>query len=432
MFPGHREGDMRPATELTVDGVSDLDRVWAGHPVGFALLTRRDRQFVAYYDAERRMTVAQRRLADGDGGDWEYHTLPERVGWDSHNDVTMAVDAADHLHLSGNMHGDPLVYFRTTEPLDVATFERVEALVGRDEDRVTYPRFVRGPDDALVFMYRDGGSGDGRRLLDAYDPEAGWRRLLEEPLLDGRGEMNAYPTGPRRGPDGDYHLCWVWRDTPDAATNHDLSYARSPDLRNWERSDGTPLDLPITVDTGEVVAPVPAGGGMINSNLAVGFDADDCPVLSYHRFDEDGNTQVYNARRGADGWTHVAASDWDYRWAFGGRGSIGAEIAVDPVRPTDDGLVQTFDHVEYGSGRWRLDPATLEPIGTDCPWHGLPGDLREPEGEAEGLRVQWAGDDGARPDGRQSLLRWESLGANRDAPREDAPDPTPLRVYTLS
>lgn len=416
---------MRPATELTVDDVDELDRVWAGHPVGFSLLTREDRQFVAYYDDERRLTVAQRPL----DGEWEYDTLPEQVGWDSHNDVTMAVDSAGHLHLSGNMHGDPLVYFRTTDPLDVTTFERVESLVGRDEDSVTYPRFVDAGED-LVFMYRDGGSGNGRRLLDAYRPGEGWRRLLDEPLLDGRGEMNAYPTGPVRGPDGDFHLAWVWRDTPDAATNHDLSYARSPDLQRWERSDGTPLELPITVDTGEVVAPVPAGGGMINSNVAVGFDAGGRPVLSYHRFDDDGNTQVYNARREDDGWRRAVASDWDYRWEFGGYGSLGREIAVDPVRATDDGLVQTFDHVEYGPGRWLLDPDTLEPLRTDCPWHGLSDDLREPGDDR--TQVNWAVDDGARPDGRTSLLRWESLSANRDQPREDAPEPTPLRLYTLS
>jgi hypothetical protein len=416
---------MRPATDLTVDDVEELDRVWAGHPVGFSLLTRDERQFVAYYDDERRMTVAQRPP----GGEWEYDTLPERVGWDSHNDVTMAVDGAGHLHLSGNMHGDPLVYFRTTEPLDVTTFERVASLVGREEDSVTYPRFVDAGDE-LAFMYRDGGSGNGRRLLDAYDPADGWRRLLDEPLLDGRGKMNAYPTGPVRGPDGDYHLCWVWRDTPDAATNHDLSYARSPDLEHWERSDGTALDLPITIDTGEVVAPVPAGEGMINSNIAIGFDADGRPILSYHRFDDDGNTQIYNARREGDGWNHVVASDWDYRWAFGGYGSLGREIAVDPVRATGDGLVQTFDHVEYGSGRWLLDAGTLEPIRTDCPWHGLPDEIREPGDDR--MEVNWAGDDGDRPDGREPALRWESLPANRDRPREDAPEPTPLRLYTLS
>jgi hypothetical protein len=41
-----------------------IDRVWSGHPVSFALLTERGHQFIAYYDAERRLTVAGRRIGD--------------------------------------------------------------------------------------------------------------------------------------------------------------------------------------------------------------------------------------------------------------------------------------------------------------------------------------------------------------------------------
>jgi len=41
-----------------------IDRVWSGHPVGFALLTERGHQFIAYYDATRRLTVAGRALGE--------------------------------------------------------------------------------------------------------------------------------------------------------------------------------------------------------------------------------------------------------------------------------------------------------------------------------------------------------------------------------
>jgi hypothetical protein len=37
-------------------------RVWAGHRVGFDLLTTGDVQYVAFYDSERRMTVGSRKL----------------------------------------------------------------------------------------------------------------------------------------------------------------------------------------------------------------------------------------------------------------------------------------------------------------------------------------------------------------------------------
>ena len=37
--------------------------VWSGHPVGFDILTSSKYQYVAYYDADRNMCIAQRELA---------------------------------------------------------------------------------------------------------------------------------------------------------------------------------------------------------------------------------------------------------------------------------------------------------------------------------------------------------------------------------
>ena len=57
----------------------------------------------------------------------------------------MAVDATGRLHLSGNMHCVPLVYFRMEKPGDIQTFKRVTKMVGSEEKRATYPRFIKGP-----------------------------------------------------------------------------------------------------------------------------------------------------------------------------------------------------------------------------------------------------------------------------------------------
>ena len=269
------------ATEPEVVDVLEVSRVWSGHPVGFFLSTEGAAQYAAFYDAERRLTVAQRDMGNRD---WTLVRLDSTLGWDSHNYVTMSPDRTGRLHLSGNMHGDPLVYFRTERPGDIRSFCRVDAMVGSLEKRCTYPRFIAGPDDRLLFTYRDGGSGKGNQIYNAYDCETErWRRLLDQPLLDGRGAMNAYPVGPSRGPDGFFHLCWVWRDTYDCSTNHDVSYARSRDLVHWETVAGMPIELPITIDTkGVVVDPVPAGGGAINGNTRVGFNAQRCPIVTYH------------------------------------------------------------------------------------------------------------------------------------------------------
>ena len=211
----------------------DITDVWSGHPVAFSLVTRGDQQFAAFFDADRRMTVAQRTLGTTT---WRLTRLDNTLGWDSHNYVAMAIDSTGFLHVSGNMHNVPLIYYRSTRALDANSLARVTSMVGSNEQSVTYPEFFQGPTGNLVFIYRDGGSGNGNHIFNTYDTGTrAWRRLLGTPLTDGQGQRNAYPLGPVLGPDGFYHLVWVWRDTPDAATNHDLSYARSRDLVTWRR-----------------------------------------------------------------------------------------------------------------------------------------------------------------------------------------------------
>jgi hypothetical protein len=418
-------------TELReTDGLA-VGPVWAGTAASFDLYTHGEDQYVAYYDDERAVTVGQRRLGETD---WTVARLPEerRVKWDAHNYLTLTVDDDGHLHLSGNMHCHPLKYWRTTEPGDVTSFERVASMVGTEEDSVTYPQFFRGPDGELLYKYRDGYSGGGNWIYNVYDPERrAWDRLLDDPVTYGGDEMNAYPVGPQLGPDGYYHLCWVWRDNGGAQMNHDLSYARSPDLREWETSRGKPRDLPMTATTGDIVDPVPPWGGMINGNTKLGFDTEDRVIVSYHKFDHEGNTQVYSARAEEHGWEIYQTSDWDYRWAFGGGGTIGFDVSIGGVEVEDDGrLTQTFEHVKYGSGKWVLDEETLEPVEWLLPHHRYPAHLRGVDSDDEHVQVNWAEDSGDADDAVYAL-RWESLEPSRDLGYEEEPAPTTLTLHAF-
>lgn len=421
-----------PADEI-VEKV-DVDRVWSGHPVGFALLTRGERQFVAYYDANRRMTVAARRLGDTQ---WQKAALPEQLGWDSHNYVTMAIDDTGFIHLSGNMHCRPLVYFRTSTPLDITTFKPA-TMVGEREDRVTYPDFLpslRGPEGELLFTYRDGQSGNGDQIYNRYDlKNQQWRRLLDTPLTTGKGKMNAYFNGPIQGPDGFYHICWVWRDTGDCATNHDVCYARSKDMRHWETATGKPLPLPMTIENADIVDPVPVKGGLLNGNVRLGFDSHHRVIVSYHKFDAVGNTQIYNARLENGAWKSHQLTDWKYRWEFSGGGAIITEIHLSGVTVGKDGGLQlSYTHKEHGAGIWRIDEDTLKPLGvTKLPSPDATG-LDNLESGSLGMSLRQANDLGAgdNPDIRY-VLQWETLAANRDRPREGTPPaPSMLRVVSL-
>lgn len=425
---GSETGSPQIVSELPVA------EVWSGHPVAFALVTAQEMQFVAYYDPQRRMTVASRALGSEA---WSYTVLPSTVGWDSHNSIAMAVDADGYVHVSGNMHVVPLVYFRTADPLDIATFVSHGSMVGTHEGSCTYPEFFHGPSGELVFAYRDGGSGNGNHIFNAYTlATQTWRRLLDTPLTDGQGSRNAYPVGPIQGPGGVWHLVWVWRDTPDASTNHDLSYARTTNLIDWQSAAGAALQLPVTLGGSDIVDPVPAGGGMINNNTKVGFDAQDRPVVVFHKFDAAGNTQLYNARFEDGAWVVHQTSDWDYRWEFGGGGTLQFEIEVEGVRLQPDGrLTQTYYHAQYGGwGAFVLDPDTLEALETIDPPLPYPRELDEPRSGTEGMVVRWQSDATVTTDASapRAMLRWETLPSNRDMPREPIPPPTPLVLYTFT
>lgn len=419
----------------------DVENVWTGHPVGFRLLTHRDHQFVAYYNAKREMTVASRKLGETK---WTIQRLSSITGWDPHNYVTMALDGDEYLHVSGNMHNDTLVYFRSEKPLDVTSIKPVHRMTGKAEDRVTYPNFLYDTKGRLLFMYRNGTSGDGERLVNIYDEEKrSWKRLIETPLLNGRERsMNAYPSGPIKGPDGRFHLVWTWRNTGDAQTNHDISYARSSDFVHWETAGGKPVSLPITPDNKNVtVDPIPPNNGLINMGHKVSFDKAGRPVVIYHKYDSQGHSQVFLARWEKNAWKIRPASSWTTRWKFGGHGSLPLEVSGGPLVTLPDGrLVQSWYNKKHGSGTWQLDPETLRNIGSVELPPRFPKHLQAPtsdftteyRGWYSGMMVRWGGDIGDKdPSGATKYyLRWETLQNVTQSPIQGTlPEPSMLRVY---
>jgi hypothetical protein len=358
--------------------------------------------------------------------------LASTVGWDSHNYIAMAIDSGGYIHVSGNMHAVPLVYFRTTAPFDIGTFQQVNTMVGSNETSCTYPQFIHGPNGDLVFAYRDGVSGNGNYIFNTYNAATKtWSRLINTPLTDGEGLRNAYPVGPSLGPDGWWHLVYVWRETPDASTNHDLSYAKSQDLVHWQSGTGKTLTLPITLATSDIVDPVPQQGGMINNNTKVGFDAQNRPVVAYHKFDSAGNTQLFNARVEGGKWVTHQASSWNYRWNIGGGGTLVFQIQLEGVKVNAAGaLVQVWYHMQLGGwNAFQLDDnlVTVATLGRTLPY---PASLEQVESTTAGMTVRWASDSGASPDPTVLyMLRWETLPENMDQPRSTVPPATPLRLY---
>ncbi|WP_224242987.1 BNR-4 repeat-containing protein [Hyalangium gracile] len=158
---------------------SRVDRAWGGSSASFDFVVFKRHQIVAYYDANRRVKVA---IRNGEGP-WTYVVLDDQFrGWDSHNYLTLEVDDNHDIHLSGDLHGHPLTYWRS-RGLVTSTFAR-QPMVGTLETRATYPRFYRSPQGDFLFKYRQGSSGDGEWIINRYDVRTyRWSRLLDQPLF---------------------------------------------------------------------------------------------------------------------------------------------------------------------------------------------------------------------------------------------------------
>jgi hypothetical protein len=434
---------------------SEVAPAWSVHRIGEpVLLTRDDFQYVGFYDHEARLTVAQRKPGTAE---WSFQRFPVRMGWatGAHAKLSLAVDRDGFIHLASYrrtlIEAPPAphaIYYRSEKPHDIGRFERL-TMVSEDE-RPDYPTFFTGPDGRLYFHYRSGVSGQGNQVFNQYDPDSRkWSRLYDTPLFDGRKQMNAYG-GPRLGPDGIWHALWVWRDTPCNATNHSLSYMRSPDLLRWETIAGEPVKLPVTnLTPGVIVEPAGPGGGLSNMTFTIGWDSRKRPVVTYHKFDDEGNSQIYNARFDDGQWRSVRSTAWMFRWAYEGPGALPRQVTGGAVSPAGPGrLQQVVWNIKDGSRRILLDEATLAPVGGEAPetppvWRRklsapelafrVPPnpDLLRTGGPMEVILINDQG--GAAGSGAHYVLRWEHAGGNRDMPvPKPWPEPTMLRVYKIA
>ncbi len=455
------------ATDNSSSGILkqlDIAPVWSVHQVGPPhLLTQDGRQYVLYYDHDRFMTIASRSLGEDA---WQYFRFPVQMNWQTggHAKTSLAIDRDGYLHVAcyrRRMQIEPAIpphaiYYRSSTPHSIAEFERVPMVP--EGVNPHYPTFYKNNED-LFFSFRRGGSGRGDQLLNRYDSERRvWVQALDTPLLDGAGERNAYvqaPHGPVPGPDGRWHLVWVWRETPCHSTNHSISYARTvgTDLNQWESAAGAPVSPPFTVGNRELlVDDTPVGGGMSNVLQGFSFDSQDRVVVSYHRFDDDGASQIYNARFEDGQWRIVPATNWDYVWGddYSGSGAlnISSHVRMSTVTPIGDGeLTQQVFNRDDGSATLVLDEESLAFLRYTTPpptpeWKEA---ILRPESDFQitpiprlrraggPMQVNLISDSGeADLPGVSYLLRWEHGGQNRDRPvPKPWPEPTMLRLYKI-
>lgn len=413
----------KPSTSVQIIESSFLDSVWVANKVSFALHTVGNQQYAAYYDKNRMMTVAMR---DVNSQTWHKKTLTNQLKWDSHNYVAMGIDEKGFIHVSGNMHVNPLVYFRSAKPYDINSLTEVNVMTGIEESDVTYPKFFYDGKGQLYFSYRSGTCGNGNILINHFDAESeSWKRYLNMPLFEGieiDDDRAAYHKFVKDS-EGNFHFIWMWRWTPEVATSHQICYATSSDLIHWKNAAGEEILLPFKPDNKKlIVDPSPSEGGMHNGRYQIILTSEDQPIVGYLKYDKAGLTQLYLARFEGNEWVREKISDWDFRWQFFGGGdkmSKGATFKLEGFSEAGS-LIISWSTETGESGVYVIDPVTMKHVPFSLMETQLHHkSINDKITDNPQLSIAFQNDSGlATTENENYLLKWETKGKShgRHAP----------------
>ncbi len=273
-----------------------VEKGWSNNSVNVvnfrknSVVTVADTQFVAFYTPDGFLALGKRNIKDSS-------FIIEKTQYkgnvnDAHNCISIMVDGNGYLHVSWDHHGNPLRYAKSIVPFSLKLGDK-QPMTGDNETNVTYPQFFKMPSGDLIFMFRDGQSGQGNLVVDKYDLKSKKWSQIQHNLIDGEGQRNAYWQA-CVDTKGVIHISWVWRETWDVSTNHDMCYARSLDGGlTWENSKGKKYALPITASTSEYVCKIPQKSELINQT-SMTTDSNGQPVIASYWREQDSKIPQYH------------------------------------------------------------------------------------------------------------------------------------------
>ncbi len=277
-----------------------VDSGWANNSVNTvvfrknALATYKNTQYISFYNKDAMVVIGKRKLGTKK---WQLQTTAFKgKAADAHNCISIITDGAGYLHMAWDHHGNKLHYSKSIAPWSLQMREEI-SMTGIAETNVTYPEFHTLPNGNLLFLYRDGQSGQGNLVINRYDITTQKWQQLHHNLIDGEKQRNAYWQA-CVDKLGTIHLSWVWRESPDVASNHDMCYAKSTNGGvTWENSKNEKYILPINATTAEYICRIPQKSELINQT-SMYADTDGKPfIASYWKDKGDSITQyhiIYN------------------------------------------------------------------------------------------------------------------------------------------
>ncbi|MFC6859062.1 BNR repeat-containing protein [Zunongwangia atlantica] len=295
---------------------------WANNSVNTTIFRKNavastgDFQFLGYYDNNGQMIIAKRELKSSNF-DLSKSNFKGNAK-DAHNSISLAVDGEKKLHVSWDHHDNPLNYAVGSSVLSAELGEK-QSMTGKDENKLSYPQFYNLKNGNLLFLYRSGQSGKGKLVSKLYNTKTQDWTDLHENLIDGEGERNAYWQA-SVDMQGTIHLSWVWRESWDVSTNHDMAYARSKDGgKTWERSNGEKYELPITAGTAEYAWKIPQNSELINQTSMTADKKGNPFIVTYWTENNKTDYQIIYAEDGK--WKHENTNFRNSSFHLGGGGT---------------------------------------------------------------------------------------------------------------
>lgn len=438
----------------STDIVKDADGAEARTFAGFAALgdivQRGNTTYIAYFNEKKQPTVAK-RVGNG-AWTWQSTDITMATTADSHASLRLEVDTNGNVHMVAQAGSWlPLNYWVTTVPGDLSTLTPERMIpTWRDsygghafEDAVSYPRLYTGKNGQLFFRYQV-GSQPGSAYTAAYqyntelqtwqlrDPVTGTSGLAI--LFNGWHQSppkSAYPSVPQLGPDGMYHMFWTWRGDGSGGTNSEVHYAKSEDMHLWKNVRGEVVldsskgkDFFVYGDVSTRVDDTPMNGGILNDNgIALGFDANNAVVLTFHKYvgvGDEKTTQLFMARPNGSsqgtGWSTVQVSNWTGLYDLENEpvnaGILSASVGARPIGSYlgIEYYCQYQNHLMYVDAKTgELVADLVLPQGGD-----LPGVITQRSADPrfstyKGLLPHTAFARGSTPD-RALVLKWDAGG----------------------
>ncbi len=277
-----------------------VDSAWSANSVNTvifrknALCTFKNLQYISYYNNSGDVMLGKRKTGSSK---WQlYNTGFKGDVRDAHRSISIITDGDGFLHLSWNHHGNKLHYSKSKAPGSLK-MEPEQSMTGIAERNVTYPEFYVLPGGDLFFLYRDGSSGKGNLVLNRYAVKTKQWQQLHSNLIDGEGSRNAYWQA-CVDTRGTIHISWVWRESPDVASNHDMCYAKSADGGvTWTNSKNEKYVIPVNAATAEYISRIPQKSELINQTSMFADESGNPFIASYWKEAGDSIPQyhvVYN------------------------------------------------------------------------------------------------------------------------------------------